>query len=269
MGEDGVSYAGPQRADVPAGPVRVVLFGPQAEKMAQSAEMKAQLAAQERKGRAVETVACGERPELGRGIDATGARDCWDEHALAIVALDRNAAHLSEQLALKAFVPVVALSSDKDADIDQCAVDLPTAGRDHAGGGAAAAGSGRGAQRAQSGAAAGCAGLGKRCFRCGFFADGRAAREVGRTDFVRQLKGKEKGQPALRAALCGCAAYAEPGWVTGGSSGRRSRTCCRCHWRRRRGWSCRLAGPEVALEPAVLETVAQIALISLVEVWYQ
>jgi adenine/guanine phosphoribosyltransferase-like PRPP-binding protein len=36
-----------------------------------------------------------------------------DEHALAIVALDRNAAHLSEQLALKAFVPVVALSSDK------------------------------------------------------------------------------------------------------------------------------------------------------------
>jgi hypothetical protein len=29
------------------------------------------------------------------------------------VALDRNAAHLAEQLALKAFVPVVALSSDK------------------------------------------------------------------------------------------------------------------------------------------------------------
>jgi branched-chain amino acid transport system substrate-binding protein len=36
-----------------------------------------------------------------------------DEHALAIVALDRDAAHLAEQLALKTFVPVVALSSDK------------------------------------------------------------------------------------------------------------------------------------------------------------
>jgi len=36
-----------------------------------------------------------------------------DEHALAIVALDRDSAHLAEQLALKAFVPVVALSSDK------------------------------------------------------------------------------------------------------------------------------------------------------------
>jgi hypothetical protein len=36
-----------------------------------------------------------------------------DEHALAIVALDRDASHLAEQLALKSFVPVVALSSDK------------------------------------------------------------------------------------------------------------------------------------------------------------
>lgn len=36
-----------------------------------------------------------------------------DEHALAIVALDRDSAHLAEQLALKAFIPVIALSSDK------------------------------------------------------------------------------------------------------------------------------------------------------------
>jgi len=37
----------------------------------------------------------------------------WTKHALAMVALDRNASHLAEQLALKSFVPVVALSSDK------------------------------------------------------------------------------------------------------------------------------------------------------------
>jgi len=36
-----------------------------------------------------------------------------DQHALAILTLDRDAAHLAEQLALKAFVPVIALSSDK------------------------------------------------------------------------------------------------------------------------------------------------------------
>jgi phosphoribosylcarboxyaminoimidazole (NCAIR) mutase len=40
-------------------------------------------------------------------------RALMDDHALAIVALDRDAAHLAEQLALKAFVPVVALSNDK------------------------------------------------------------------------------------------------------------------------------------------------------------
>jgi hypothetical protein len=36
-----------------------------------------------------------------------------DEHALAMVALDRDAAHLAEQLALKTFAPVVALSGDR------------------------------------------------------------------------------------------------------------------------------------------------------------
>lgn len=36
----------------------------------------------------------------------------WDEHAIAIIAMDRNSAHLAEQLALKSFVPVVALSDD-------------------------------------------------------------------------------------------------------------------------------------------------------------
>jgi hypothetical protein len=33
---------------------------------------------------------------------------------LAVLALDRNAAHLAEQLALKALVPVIALSDDKN-----------------------------------------------------------------------------------------------------------------------------------------------------------
>jgi hypothetical protein len=36
-----------------------------------------------------------------------------DNHALAIIALDRDSSHLAEQLALKTFVPVLALSSDQ------------------------------------------------------------------------------------------------------------------------------------------------------------
>ena len=40
-------------------------------------------------------------------------RALTDEHALAVVALDRDCAHLAEQLGLKMFVPVVALTDDK------------------------------------------------------------------------------------------------------------------------------------------------------------
>jgi branched-chain amino acid transport system substrate-binding protein len=112
VGEDGVDYAGPHRADVPAGPVHVVLFGPKAAEIAQSPEMRAVLASAASKGREwkLKPVAS----DQNWGVASTQlVHALMEEHALAIVALDRNAAHLAEQLALKAFVPVVALSSDK------------------------------------------------------------------------------------------------------------------------------------------------------------
>ena len=108
VGEDGVAYAGPHLADVPEGTVRVVLFGPHAAAVAQSVDM--------------ESVVAGDRQwslvpvesEQNWGAASTQlVHALMDEHALAMVALDRNSAHLAEQLALKAFVPVIGLSSDK------------------------------------------------------------------------------------------------------------------------------------------------------------
>jgi len=112
VGEDGVQYTGPRQTKVRVGAAKVVLFGRNAEAVAQSAAMLRQL-----------------RDSSGQGIDWTllpiASDQSWgaastqlvhalmDEHALAIVALDRDAAHLAEQLALKAFVLVVALSEDK------------------------------------------------------------------------------------------------------------------------------------------------------------
>jgi len=112
VGEDGVVYAGPHRPDVPSGPVRVVLFGPQAESLARSAEMQAQLSASAAKGRQWTLLPVASDQNWGAASTQL-VHALMDEHALAIVALDRNAAHLAEQLALKAFVPVVALSGDK------------------------------------------------------------------------------------------------------------------------------------------------------------
>jgi ABC-type branched-subunit amino acid transport system substrate-binding protein len=116
LDENSVGYAGPSRPDLPAGPILVALFGPDAERIAQSAEMKAALA--EAKGREwkIEPV----------GSDANWRTADWpvwagsaqlvhalmDEHALAVIALNSDAAHLAEQLSLKCFVPVVALSDD-------------------------------------------------------------------------------------------------------------------------------------------------------------
>jgi len=112
VGEDGVDYAGPHRTDVPAGPVSVALFGPKASEVADSPEMQAELAIAAAKGRAWKLLPVASDQNWGAASTQL-VHALMDEHALAIVALDRNAAHLAEQLALKTFVPVVALSSDK------------------------------------------------------------------------------------------------------------------------------------------------------------
>jgi hypothetical protein len=112
VGEDGVDYAGPHRDDAPPGPVRVILFGPRAAEIAQSPEVQAELASAAWKGQAWKLLPVESGQNWGAASTAL-VHALMDEHALAMVALDRNASHLAEQLALKAFVPVVALSSDK------------------------------------------------------------------------------------------------------------------------------------------------------------
>ena len=106
VGEDGVSYAGPHRPDQPAGALKLVLFGPHAQAVADSPGIREQL----KDNWKLLPVAS----DQNWGAASTQlVHDLEDEHALAILALDRNAAHLAEQLALKAFVPVMALSDDR------------------------------------------------------------------------------------------------------------------------------------------------------------
>jgi hypothetical protein len=119
VGEDGVTYAGPHRDDVPAGPMRVVLFGPHADQIAQSPEVKAELAAGASHGQQWELLPVGSDKKWSDADWKVWAASkelvhaIMDEHPLAIVALDHDSSHLAEQLALKSFVPVLALSTDK------------------------------------------------------------------------------------------------------------------------------------------------------------
>jgi ABC-type branched-subunit amino acid transport system substrate-binding protein len=112
VGENGVDYAGPRRENLPTGPLRLILFGPRASEIAQSPEAMSELAAIASKGQTWRFVPV----ESGQNWGATSTQlvhALMDEPALAILALDRDSSHLAEQLALKSFVPVVALSGDK------------------------------------------------------------------------------------------------------------------------------------------------------------
>lgn len=107
VGEDGVSYLGPHTADLPAGQAAIVLFGPHAAEVAGSAAVKTAMGTEK-----LALVAVDSGQNWGAASTEL-VHALMDEHALAVVALDRDCAHLAEQLGLKVFVPVVALSDDK------------------------------------------------------------------------------------------------------------------------------------------------------------
>ena len=111
VGEDGVSYAGPARSDLPPGPLSVILFGPNAAEVTRSPQMQAVLAAVPSTGRPWSLIPIESKQSWGAASTQL-VHALMDERALAVLALDRDSSHLAEQLALKSFVPVVALSSD-------------------------------------------------------------------------------------------------------------------------------------------------------------
>jgi ABC-type branched-subunit amino acid transport system substrate-binding protein len=100
VGEDGVSFEGPHVADIPSGVATIVLFGPHASEVAG--------------GMSGPLRVIGIDSGQNWGVASTElVHALMEGHALAVIALDRDCAHLAEQLGLKVFVPVVALSDDK------------------------------------------------------------------------------------------------------------------------------------------------------------
>jgi ABC-type branched-subunit amino acid transport system substrate-binding protein len=110
VGEGGVSYSGPSLADQ-AGEVVIGVFGPKAKEWIASEAVIGLMTALSKGGRPFTLVAI---PSDGSwGIASTGlVKAVYEQHALGIIALDRAAAHLAEQIGTKAFVPVLAVSSD-------------------------------------------------------------------------------------------------------------------------------------------------------------
>jgi len=111
VGEDGVQFFGPRTANLPPGTAHVIVFGPGAVELAQNPEVLSTLHSASAGSSALSLLPIESRQNWGAASTQL-VRALTDGHTLAVLALDRNAAHLAEQLALKCFVPVVALSDD-------------------------------------------------------------------------------------------------------------------------------------------------------------
>jgi ABC-type branched-subunit amino acid transport system substrate-binding protein len=93
------------------GPMRVILFGPGATALAQSPQMQAAAAASA--GGQPWIIAPVESSQNWGAASTQLVHALMDDHAIAIVAVGRDSGHLAAQMALKCFVPVLALSDDK------------------------------------------------------------------------------------------------------------------------------------------------------------
>src|SRR3974390_3258059 len=101
VGEDGVEFAGPSVPDVEGKTPKVGVVGPSAEKTASAT-----------KSPGFELVGISSDVPWGKASSALVSA-VYDEDVIAVIALDRSSSHLAEQIGVKAFLTVLAVSSDK------------------------------------------------------------------------------------------------------------------------------------------------------------
>jgi ABC-type branched-subunit amino acid transport system substrate-binding protein len=110
LSEEELHHAEPHPAGGESKQLHVVLFGLGAVQVAKSAAMlEAARASQRRQPWIIDPV---ESSQNWGAASTQFAQALMDHHAVAVIALDRDTSHLAAQLALKCFVPVVALSDD-------------------------------------------------------------------------------------------------------------------------------------------------------------
>jgi phosphoribosylcarboxyaminoimidazole (NCAIR) mutase len=112
VGENGVQYLGPKVPDEIASDLKIGVFGPHADELVRSPETARILSALNTPGRHFSLIAIPSESSWGKA-SADLVKAVYQEHVLALIALDRPSSHLAEQIAVKAFVPVVAISSDR------------------------------------------------------------------------------------------------------------------------------------------------------------
>ena len=110
--ESGVSYEGPALSNQTGANLKVAVFGPHADDFIRSTEATRAFTNSESSRMHLSLIAIASDSSWGKASDDL-VHAVYAENILALIALDRQSAHLAEQIAVKAFVPVVAISSDR------------------------------------------------------------------------------------------------------------------------------------------------------------
>jgi branched-chain amino acid transport system substrate-binding protein len=112
VGEGGVQYAGPATPETDPQELKIAVFGPNADSAVHSSEITQLLKDLDTSGQHFTLIGIPTEGPWGKASTAI-VQALYQDQALGIIALDRNSSHLAEQLGVKAFVPVIAISSDK------------------------------------------------------------------------------------------------------------------------------------------------------------
>jgi len=111
VGENGVGYSGPPSSSERSTDAKIAIFGPNAEDAVKSPEILRALGATSPAKR-FSLVPISSNAPWGKASTAL-VNAVYQDHVLAVIALDRPSSHLAEQIGVKSFVPVVAISSDR------------------------------------------------------------------------------------------------------------------------------------------------------------
>ncbi|MGA2131916.1 MAG: ABC transporter substrate-binding protein [Bryobacteraceae bacterium] len=104
--DEHVAYSGPPLSDIPAGQPRIGIFGPQADQLAADPVL------QRSAGARYKLVGVASEGAWGKASTALVGM-IGEERLIGLISTDRNSSHLAEQLAVKMFVPLIALSGDR------------------------------------------------------------------------------------------------------------------------------------------------------------
>jgi len=101
VGENGVRYAGPDIPDAIGPDLKIGLFGPGADRLAATIRVDG-----------YRVVGIDSNVPWGKASTEL-VKVIYDPSVVGLVAVGREQAHLAEQVAVKTFVPVLAISSDR------------------------------------------------------------------------------------------------------------------------------------------------------------